>query len=270
MRAIVTGAGGGIGRAVCLELCRRANLRGDEKTLIVATDRDAEPLTETGRLLEGEGARAITVVADVADPGAAERTVEAARSAGQEALDVLVACAGVVSNDRLEDLSAEEWDRVFAVNARAPWLLAKAARPLLGRAPSSVVFVASLSATQPTPPLGAYSPSKAALVMLAGQLAYEWGPAGIRVNSVSPGTIVTPLTAAVYADRERRAQREAQMPLRRIGQPEDIARAVGFLAGEESAYVTGTDLIVDGGLHTALMPTIRGLVDVRREGVSDL
>ena len=125
-----------------------------------------------------------------------------------------------------------------------------------------MVYTASLSATEPTPPLGAYSASKAALVMLASQLAYEWGADGIRVNCVSPGMVRTPLTEKVYDDPARSAQRAAQIPAGRIAEPVDLARAIAFLGSDSAGYVNGVNLIVDGGLRTALMPTIRGMVSV--------
>lgn len=116
-----------------------------------------------------------------------------------------------------------------------------------------MVITASISGEHATPPGGAYSPSKAAALMLAKQLAVEWGPDGIRVNTVSPGMIVTPMTQVVYDDPAARAQREARVPLRRVGEPEDIANAVAMLLGPDAAYITGADLVVDGGLVNTLM-----------------
>jgi glucose 1-dehydrogenase len=121
----------------------------------------------------------------------------------------------------------------------------------------AIVATASISATQPTPPHGAYSASKAALVMLIKQMAYEFGPDGIRCNCVSPGMIHTGMTNSVYSDPTLRAERASQIPLRRVGDPEDVAAVVAFLAGPAAGYVTGVDLIVDGGVSTALMPTMR-------------
>jgi NAD(P)-dependent dehydrogenase (short-subunit alcohol dehydrogenase family) len=95
--------------------------------------------------------------------------------------------------------------------------------------------------------------------MLVRQLAYEWGPDGIRCNCVSPGTIHTRMTDAVYSDSMRRADRARQVPLRRVGEPDDVAAAIVFLAGAGASYITGANLVVDGGLQTSLMPAIRGL-----------
>ena len=99
----------------------------------------------------------------------------------------------------------------------------------------------------------AYSASKAAAIMLARQLAVEWGPDGIRVNTVSPGMTLTPLTRDMYTRPGVLEQREARVPLGRVGQPQDIANAVAFLMGPDAAYISGTDLVVDGGLVNTLM-----------------
>jgi NAD(P)-dependent dehydrogenase (short-subunit alcohol dehydrogenase family) len=107
--------------------------------------------------------------------------------------------------------------------------------------------------------MGAYGPSKAALVMLVRQLAYEWGPDGIRCNCVSPGTTHTSMTEGTYADPARKSERASHIPLRRIGDPEDLAAAIAFLASSDARYVTGIDLLVDGGLGTSLLPAVRGL-----------
>jgi NAD(P)-dependent dehydrogenase (short-subunit alcohol dehydrogenase family) len=125
-------------------------------------------------------------------------------------------------------------------------------------ASSAASMPSSISASQPTPPHGAYSPSKAALVMLVRQMAYEWGPDGIRCNCVSPGMTHTGMTDQVYSDPQRRAERASHIPLRRVGDPIDIARVVAFLISPDAGYVTGVDLPVDGGVQTALMPTLRG------------
>jgi NAD(P)-dependent dehydrogenase (short-subunit alcohol dehydrogenase family) len=106
---------------------------------------------------------------------------------------------------------------------------------------------------------GAYSPAKAALISLVRNLAQEWAPDGIRVNAVSPGMIHTPLTNKVYANPKVQAARQAMVPIGRIGAPEDIAKAIVYLATDEAAYVTGQNLLVDGGLCDTMLGTIPGL-----------
>jgi NAD(P)-dependent dehydrogenase (short-subunit alcohol dehydrogenase family) len=125
--------------------------------------------------------------------------------------------------------------------------------------------VASVSALYPFPGLGAYSPAKAALVMLCRQLAQEWAADGIRVNTVSPGLIRTPLSEPIYRDAELLRRREAAVPLGRIGTPDDVAQAVVHLLSPETSYVTGIDLRLDGGLGDRVLATVPGKPPAREE-----
>ena len=113
---------------------------------------------------------------------------------------------------------------------------------------------ASISGHQPTPPLGAYSASKAAVQMLIKQMAVEWGPDGIRCNTVSPGSTHTAMTDKRYSDPAQRSEAAKKNPLQTVGEPEDQAAAIAFLVSKDAKYMTGTDLLVDGGLNTMLMP----------------
>jgi len=257
MRALITGAAGGIGLAVAERLTERAGERGEPAALVLV-DLDAERLAAAAASLRQLGATVETSAGDLGDPAFAERAVAVAaeRLGG---LDALVSNAGAIGNDLLVDLSVEDFDLGFAINTRATWLLAKYAHPMLRDSRGAVVATASISGIHPTPPHGSYSASKAALIMLIAQLAFEWGPDGIRCNCVSPGHTHTPMTDSVYSDPERRRQRASRIPLRRVAEPREIAAAAVFLLSEEAGYVTGVNLPVDGGLGTSLMPAIRGL-----------
>ncbi len=125
-----------------------------------------------------------------------------------------------------------------------------------GRGAGAIVHVASISASFPQGYSGAYSASKAGVVMVSRQLAVEWGPRGVRSNVVSPGMIRTPMTEAIYQAAGVHEARRALVPARRIGRPEDIADAVVFLASERASYITGEEIVVDGGLTRTLMGTI--------------
>jgi NAD(P)-dependent dehydrogenase (short-subunit alcohol dehydrogenase family) len=252
MRAVVTGAASGIGRAVARRLRADAVARGESSRLLLV-DRDGDALDRVAAELEG-----VPLVVDLAQPDAGERVAAAAREQ-LGGVDALISNAGIAPSGALLELSLEDWERTFAVNVRATWLLARACHPLLREASGALVATASIAAREPSPPIGAYSPSKAALAMLVRQLAHEWGPDGIRCNTVSPGTTHTGMTDATYSDPVRRADRALRLPLRRIGTPEEIAAAIAFLAGPDAAYITGTDLLVDGGLGTSLMASVRGL-----------
>lgn len=244
MRTIITGAASGIGLAVAEALAARS---GAERPAMLLVDRDEARLGElAGRL----GAAAFA--ADVADPGCGEAIARAAL-AELGGIDALVSNAGIIHQAPLAELEVAEFDRIFAINTRATWLIAKAAYPHLRQGGGAIIATGSISGAHPTPPLGAYAASKAALVMLVRQLANEWGRDGIRVNSVSPGPTLTGLTRTGYSNEELRRQREESLPLGRIGDPADIAAAILFLLSPEARNITGIDLLVDGGLSTTLM-----------------
>lgn len=251
-RVLVTGASRGIGRAICLRLASQgasvaacASAHADELQAVVE---------EAARL----GGRVLPLIGDLADPAAPAHLVAQAITA-LGGLDAVVSNAGVSRPAKLADLDLADWDYLLAVNARAPWLLAKAAYPALRASRGSFVSVASMSGVQPYPGMGAYSPSKAAVLMLVRTLAQEWAAEGIRVNAVSPGLIHTALTGRIYADAPTKAAREALIPMHRIGDPaQDIAGLVAFLIGPDAAYVTGQNLLADGGLMDAVHGLIAG------------
>ncbi|BDZ65356.1 hypothetical protein GCM10025877_22940 [Agromyces mangrovi Wang et al. 2018] len=201
--------------------------------------------------------RAVDAPGDLGTPDAADAVVRAAAE-GLDGLDVVVANAGIIRPGRLLDTDLADYEETFAVNTRATWLLARAADPWLRETRGAFVAVSSIAARHPLPALGAYSASKAAVSAMVRQLALEWAPAGVRAASVSPGMILTPLSPAAH-DAELREARAGRIPLGRMGAPEDVADAVAFLVGEGASYVTGVDLLVDGGVHDVLMPYATGL-----------
>jgi NAD(P)-dependent dehydrogenase (short-subunit alcohol dehydrogenase family) len=252
MIAIITGAASGIGKATALRMARDAAMREGKPAKLLLADIDSQGLQDVAALLREQGAQAETVTADLGDVQAPGHIVEeAARIFG--GIDVLISNAGIIKRSSLLDLTLADYDQSFVINVRATWLLAKAAHPELSRSRGCIVATASISAHEPTPPLGAYSASKAALVMLVRQMASEWGPYGIRCNTVSPGSTHTGMTDARYSDPSMRESAAQRNPLRMIGSPENQAAAIAFLASPDAAYITGADLVVDGGLRTMLM-----------------
>ncbi|MES2534535.1 MAG: SDR family oxidoreductase [Pseudomonadota bacterium] len=256
MNAIITGAASGIGQASAMALARSAQRSGKAANLLLI-DYAAEKLGEVAQSLSNAGFNALPLAGDLSDPAFVDTI---ARKALTEfgGVDTLISNAGVIMTAPLTEMTLDEYDRMFAVNTRVTWLLAKACHPMLRESKGAIVATASISAREPTPPHGAYSASKAALVMLVKQMAFEWGPDGIRCNCVSPGMIHTGMTDQVYSDPARRSDRARHIPLRRVGSPEDVARVIAFLASEDAAYITGVDLPVDGGVLMTLMPTLRG------------
>lgn len=254
MRAIVTGAARGIGRAVSLRLAADAvRLQGSPAQMVIA-DQHVEELEALAAALRADGHTVAVQAGDLADPDEPARIVAAAKGFG--GLDAVVSNAGFARPAPLLEACIDDWDRVFAVHVRAAWLLGSAAHALLARARGCLVLTTSISGSQASPPLAAYSASKAAQIMLMRQMAVEWGPDGIRVNALSPGLTETPGTAAAYAQPGAREAREARIPLRRIAQPEDMAAALSMLISRDAAYVHGHELMVDGGLVNTLMPSI--------------
>ena len=243
---VVTGAASGIGRA-CAEALARAGGRA------VLLDRNGAGAEQEAEAIRAQGGSAIGLACDVSDPDSVSQA-----AAGSEArfgpAGVLVNAAGVLRPGALATLPLSEWNALLAVNLTGYLICAQRfGAGMLAAGRGSMVHVASIGGAHPTPHAGAYSVTKAGVMMLSQQLALEWAGQGVRSNVVSPGLIHTGMTAAFYDDPELAAARAAIVPQQRIGRPEDIARAVLWLAGPGADYVTGQALTVDGGLSAALL-----------------
>jgi 3-oxoacyl-[acyl-carrier protein] reductase len=238
--AIVTGAGTGIGRATAQLLAQRgAN--------VVAAGLQPERLRETVEAIRAAGGEAVAADADVSDPAA----IAAVAACAQEAFggtDVLVNNAAIYPKGPWHEADAAEWDAVFATNVRGYVLLAQAVRPqMLARGGGSIVNLASVTFFWGEAELLSYVASKGAVVGLTRALAREAGPDGIRVNAVAPGAFPTAATD-IHPDQEGLWRDVlASQSIKRRGEVEDVARAIAFFAGDDSGYVTGQTLLVDGG-----------------------
>lgn len=244
--AIVTGAAGtGIGASV-------ADVLAGSGTRVVVCDLDQARVDEKVQALQASGAEATGVAVDVSDPSAAGRLVDAAveRFGG---IDIVVNSAAMVMPTPLEDVDLEAWRKVYTVNVDGPLAIALAALPHLRKSSrASIVNIGALGGVYGRPNSGAYGSSKAALINLSYQMAMEWGPDGIRVNVVNPGTIDTPLTRLTLPPETARA-RARSIPLQRLGVPLDLANMVAFLASSDAAYITAQSINVDGGLGQTVM-----------------
>lgn len=249
--AVVTGAARGIGRAIAAHL-----RRGGARLLLV--DYNAEALEEAASALRSlNSARLDWDVADLAEPAAIDR-LAARLAACNEKISVLVNNAGIEFDLPLEEISVDLFDRVIAVNLRAPLLLTQALAPLFSAEGGAVVNISSIHADHAFPNAIPYACSKAGLVALTRNLALELAPRKIRVNAVCPGYIDTPMWEEwlrTVSDPEAVGREtEALHPLGRRGRPEDVASAVAYLASAQSTWVTGTCLVVDGGLTIRAHP----------------
>lgn len=256
VHALVTGATGGIGRGICFALVEQARKDGGAIHIAAAATQAGDKLDRLLDELRAAGATASGVTGDITDPAQCAALVAQAQASGD--LTALVCNAGASGPGKLADLPVAQWDTTFNLNTRSAWLLAQAARASLARTRGSITAIASMSGLTPHPGYGAYSAAKAALIMLCRQLAQEWAADGIRVNTVCPGMIRTPLTEAVYQDAQMRAGREALVPLGRIGRADDIGAAVAFLTSAAAGYMTGQNLVVDGGISDHMLSLIPG------------
>jgi glucose 1-dehydrogenase len=257
MRVLVSGGSQGIGAAVCVRIVEASISRGERPKIAVCGKDASEPQEEVARRVRALGGDAISLFGDVGDADVPARLVDAA-VAEFGGLDALVSNAGMAKSGSLCGLSLADWNKMFEVNLRGPWLLAKSCYPHLKESRGAACFTSSFSGQMPHAGSGAYSPTKAALTMLAQTLALEWAPDGIRVNVVSPGMTNTPMSAKMYADPTIKRAREAIVPLSRIGDPKDIANAIEFLISPLSGYITAQDLCVDGGFTKSILSHIPG------------
>jgi len=240
--AIVTGGSRGIGRAICLALAQEG------ADVVLSCDRDMAGAEAVAGEIRAVGRRAIAVKADVSQSADVERMVQQARN-GLGKVDILVNNAGIFIGSPIEKAREEDWDRVMAVNVKGVFLCCQAVgrRWIQEGRGGSIVNIASIAGQMPEVNGAAYSPSKAAVLVLTRLLAVEWAKCGIRVNSLSPGPVMTPLQRAAYPTPELLAARNRAIPLNRHGTPEEIAELAVFLAADDAAYITGADFAVDGG-----------------------
>jgi NAD(P)-dependent dehydrogenase (short-subunit alcohol dehydrogenase family) len=243
--AIVTGAAQGIGRAVALAL----GAAGASVTLV---DVDADKGAGTAREIEDKGGKAIFVAADVGRlaelAAATDRTMQAFGR-----IDILVNNAARAIGGVVDEIDEASWNEVINTNLTSVWRGMKCVLPQMRRQKrGSIVNISSVQALTGFHGWAAYAAAKGGINALTQQAALDLAPFGVRVNAVAPGTIMTPLNEKIFAEvadpQELIARWNAAHPIGRFGQPQEVAEAVLFLAGERSSFVTGTIMRVDGGL----------------------
>jgi NAD(P)-dependent dehydrogenase (short-subunit alcohol dehydrogenase family) len=236
--AVVTGAGAGIGRSICQHFA-------NEGARVVCADMNVEAARETARTV---GDSALAAECDVSDPIAAERTIAMALDQFG-ALHVLVNNAAVfVPDSTVETVTLDDWNRNLAVNLTGAMLMSKYAVPALRRQGGSIIHMASQLGHVARAQRGCYCMVKAGLIHLTKAMAIDHAADGIRVNSLSPGPVGTERVVHRYGGAEAHAARAGPLTvLGRAGRPEEIARSAVFLASDDSSFMTGADLLVDGG-----------------------
>ena len=245
---VVTGAGGGIGRAVALGMAQAG-------ASVVLLDKDEGNCQATAEALRPTGARTLAFACDIANPDSVADAERASRAIGP--CDILVNNAGMLLPGSLATVPLDEWNRLLSVNLTGYLLCAQAfGKAMIERGRGAIVHTASIAGSNAQAFSGAYSVSKAGVLMLSRQLAVEWGPHGVRSNVLEPWS-------GAHADErellpgpgvaERRA---AAIPVGRIGTPEDMAQVVLFLASDRAGFVNGQEIIVDGGFEHMLMSLV--------------
>jgi NAD(P)-dependent dehydrogenase (short-subunit alcohol dehydrogenase family) len=236
---LITGADSGIGRAVAIAFAREG------ADVLIAYLNEHEDAKETARLVEQAGRKAVLVAGDIAEPAQCRAIVDQAMQAFGK-IDVVVNNAAFqMTHESIDDISDEEWDRTFDVNIGAMFRICKAAIPHM-QAGGAIINTTSINSDKPSPQLLAYATTKGAIANFTAGLAQLLGEKGIRVNSVAPGPIWTPLIPSTMPPEKVKSFGK-ETPMGRPGQPAELAAAYVLLASDEASYISGARLAVTGG-----------------------
>ena len=237
--ALVTGASRGLGRASALALA------GMGAQVLVHYSSGAKEAKAVVAEIRKGGGRADAVAADLSAPDAAHKLAKQVRAVVGDRLDILVANAGISKSATIEETTVEDFDRLFAVNVRAPFFLVQQLLPIMSKG-SSIVLVSSLGARAAVGTIAAYAATKGAIDTLVRHFAAALGERGIRVNAIAPGAVASDMSNFTKTD-EGRALTLSIQALKRIAEPDDIGRVVAFLASDDAGWITGDTVRIDGG-----------------------
>lgn len=240
--AIVTGASTGIGKAIAIEMAHRG------ASVVVNYIGKPDPAQDVVKTIKSSNGEALAIEADVSNSQQVARMV--AQTVSQFGhIDVLVNNAGVEKEIPFLDLPEAEWDKIIAVDLKGPFLCTQAAaREMAKRKKGTVVNISSVHEDLPFPGYAPYCAAKGGLRMLCRDLALELAKYNINIVNVAPGAIDTPINDATMKDPEKVLALKREIPLGRVGKPQDVAKLVCFLASDDASYITGTTVVIDGGL----------------------
>jgi glucose 1-dehydrogenase len=240
--ALITGSSSGIGKAIAIEMGRRG------ASVVINYIGKPDVANEVVSSIAGENGTAIALEADVSRQSDVTRMIsDAIAKFGR--LDVLVNNAGIEKETPFLEKSEEEWDRVIAVNLKGPFLCTQAAaRQMAKNGAGTIINISSVHEDLPFPGYAAYCASKGGLRMLCRDLALELAKHHINVVNVAPGAINTPINERTMKDPEKVLALKREIPLGRVGEPSEVAKLVCYLASDDAAYITGTTVVIDGGL----------------------
>jgi NAD(P)-dependent dehydrogenase (short-subunit alcohol dehydrogenase family) len=243
--ALITGAGTGIGRGIALSFAR-------EGASVTLAGRRPDNLEQVAREVLQAGGRAITAVCDVTQTEDAQSAVAATEKAFGK-LNILVNNAGALSNSTVESISEEDWDRVTQTNLKGPFLMSRAAMPAMRKAGGgAIINIGSILGLVAMKDRAAYCASKGGVTLLTKAMAMDHAHEKIRVNCICPAIVETQLIRDLFSNSEEgqkaRERRLTTLPLGRFGQPMDVAELAVFLASDESSWMTGAAIPLDGGL----------------------
>jgi len=239
-RALLTGGSGGIGRELAMALA-------DAGAVVGVHGRDLAKLNEICALIQEKGGQAVPLTAELSDVEACRKLVAEAHEA-LDGLDILINCAATNRRKPISEVTQDDFDTIMAVNLRSIYFLSQAAQPLMqARGGGKIIHIGSINSFYGLDTVSVYGLTKGGLAQLTKVMAVEWARYNIQVNCVTPGFFLTPLSQPLWDDEQKAHWFRSRLPSRRPGKPEELVGVILLLASRASSYITGQNIVVDGG-----------------------